>query len=346
MSGTQVLVTGGTGFVAAHCIRQLLDAGHTVRTTVRSPGREQEVRAALGPDDQVEIVVADLISDDGWPAAVAGCEYVLHVASPFPARVPKHEDDLIVPARDGALRVLRAARAAGVRRVVLTSSFAAIGYGHPDQEQAYTEQDWTDLAGPGVSAYAKSKTLAERAAWDFTAGGSLELAVVNPVGVFGPVLGPTLSTSMSAIQRMLNGGVPVLPHVSYSLVDARDVADLHLRAMTDPAAAGERVLAVAGEPMWMSDLARVLRDRVGVKVTTRVAPDLLVRLVSRADPALRAFTADLGKVKRASADKARRVLGWRPRGNEELIVDCARGLIDRGLVKPGLVQPRLAKGAA
>jgi nucleoside-diphosphate-sugar epimerase len=190
-----VLVTGGSGFIGSHAILQLLAAGHQVRTTVRSMKREADVRAMLkegGTDanDRLTFAVADLEKDGGWPEAMAGCEYVLHVASPFPKNVPKHEDELIVPAREGTLRVLRAARDAGVKRVVLTSSFAAIGYGHPRQEAPFDEKVWTNTESRGTTAYVKSKTLAERAAWDFIAkeGGSLELSVINPVGVFGPVL--------------------------------------------------------------------------------------------------------------------------------------------------------------
>ncbi|WP_431878619.1 SDR family oxidoreductase [Amycolatopsis sacchari] len=340
MSGESVLVTGGSGFVGAHCILRLLDAGYTVRTTVRSPEREEHVRGLLRaggaePGEALGFAYADLTSDEGWATAVRGCDYVLHVASPFPATVPRHEDDLIVPARDGALRVLRAARDAGVRRVVLTSSFAAMSYGHGGIDRTFTEQDWTNVDGAGVSAYAKSKTLAERAAWDFVdrEGASLELAVVNPVGVLGPVLGAEVSTSSTLIQRLLNRELPALPRLSFALVDVRDVADLHVRAMTDPAAQGERFLAVAGETLWIADIARVLRDRLGARVPTREAPDLLVRLASRMDASLRPTVHELGKVKRASADKARRVLGWRPRSNEELIVDSARSLLDLGLVK-------------
>src|SRR5689334_20811947 len=207
MSGELVLVTGGSGFLAAHCILRLLEQGYTVRTTVRSLAREPEVRAMLAVGgavhtDRLSFAAADLTRDAGWPEAVAGCDYVLHLASPFPPSQPKNEDELIIPARDGALRALRAARDAGVKRVVLTSSFAAIGYGHEPTDRPFTEETWTDLNGH-VSAYAKSKTLAERAAWDFVAreGGALELSVINPVGVLGPVFGPDVSTSIQIVQR-------------------------------------------------------------------------------------------------------------------------------------------------
>jgi len=250
-----VLVTGGSGFIGCHCILQLLAAGYEVRTTVRNLNRETEVRAMLKvggaePGDRLSFIAADLEKDDGWPEAVTGCEYVLHVASPLPASVPKHEDELIVPAREGALRVLRAARDAGVKRVVLTSSFAAIGYGHEVQETPFNETNWTNLNGDAV-AYVKSKALAERAAWDFIAneGGNLELAVINPVGVFGPVLGPDYSTSILLVQRLMEAAMPGCPRLCFGLVDVRDVANLHLRAMTNPAAKGERFLALAGDFM-------------------------------------------------------------------------------------------------
>jgi nucleoside-diphosphate-sugar epimerase len=266
-----VLVTGGSGFIGSRAILQLLASGHQVRTTVRSLKREVDVRAMLKeggiePGDRLSLVVADLESDAGWPQAVAGCDYVLHIASPFPPSLPKHEDELIVPAREGALRVLRAARDAGVKRVVLTSSFAAIGYGHKVQQAPFSESNWTDLAGDDVQPYAKSKTLAERAAWDFIAreGGRLELAVVNPVGVFGPVLGPDYSTSILLVQRLLDGAMPGCPQLDFGVVDVRDVADLHIRAMTDPAAKGGRFLAVAGDFMSIRDIARVLKKGMGV----------------------------------------------------------------------------------
>src|SRR5262252_2814503 len=266
-----VLVTGGSGFVAGHCILKLLAAGHQVRTTVRSLKRESEVRALLKqagaePGDRLSFVAADLAQDAGWPQAVEACEFVLHVASPFPVGVPHHEDELIVPAREGALRLLRAARDAGVKRVVLTSSFAAIGYGHPSHRVLFDETHWSDPNSAGLSAYAKSKTLAERAAWDFVSreGGGLELSVVNPVLVLGPVLGPDYAASIVLIKRLLDGSVPGCPQLQMGVVDVRDVADLHLGAMLHPAAKGERFLAAAGAFMWVRDIARVLKRRLGV----------------------------------------------------------------------------------
>jgi nucleoside-diphosphate-sugar epimerase len=320
---SMVLVTGGSGFVGSHTILQLLAAGHQVRATVRNLAREADVRVMLqeggaAAGDRLSFVAADLESDAGWPRAVAGCDYVLHVASPFPATIPKDENEIIGPAREGALRVLRAARDAGVKRVVLTSSFAAIGYGHPLQSQPFDENSWTDPAGGDVAPYVKSKTLAERAAWEFMKkeGGALELASVNPVGVFGPVLGPDYSTSILLVKRLMDGAVPGCPRISFGVVDVRDVADLHLRAMTDPAAKGERFLAVAGDFLSTLEIAQILKRRLGAaakRVPSREIPNFLVRLAAMRDPTVKQILPELGKRKNATNEKARRVLSWSPR---------------------------------
>ena len=338
-----ILVTGGSGFIGSHSILQLLAAGHQVRTTVRSLKREGDVRAMLKeggaePADRVSFFAADLEDDAGWPEAVASCEYVLHVASPFPPNIPDDEDELIVPAREGALRVLRAARDAGVKRVVLTSSFAAIGYGHKPQKAPFNEMDWTDLAGDDVRPYVKSKTLAERSAWEFIAreGGGLELAVINPVGVFGPVLGPDYSTSILLVQRLMDGALPGAPRLYFGVVDVRDVADLHIRAMTHPAAKGERFLAVAGDFISVGELARTLKSRMGAsarRVPTWQLPDWLVRLAAMWDPAVKQVVPELGKMKNATSEKARRLLGWAPRSVEESIVATAESMVRLGLLK-------------
>jgi nucleoside-diphosphate-sugar epimerase len=332
-----VLVTGGSGFIGAHCIRRLHEDGFRVRTTVRSLARESDVRAMAG-DGPLEVVAADLTADAGWPEAVAGCDFVLHVASPFPLGQPKHEDELIVPARDGALRVLRAAREAAVRRVVLTSSFAAIGYGHGDSDTVYDETSWTDVGGPGVSAYAKSKTLAERAAWDFVEaeGRPLELAVVNPVAVLGPLLGPDTSTSIELVKRLIDGSMPGTPKVAYGIVDVRDVADLHVRAMRVPEAAGERFLALGEDFRWISELGAWLRESMperAKKIPRRQLPSMLVRLASRFDGSLRQLTPELDVRKRATNEKARRLLSWAPRSDREAVEATAESLIALGLVR-------------
>jgi nucleoside-diphosphate-sugar epimerase len=340
---TSVLVTGGSGFVGSHCIAQLLAAGHTVRTTVRSEKRRGDVLAMLraagaDPGDRLSFAVADLEKDDGWFDAVAGCEHVLHVASPFPATLPKDENELIVPAREGTLRVLRAARDAGVKRVVLTSSFAAIGYGHPPQSTPFDETTWTEPEGDDVRAYVKSKTVAERAAWTFVAdeGGALELSVVNPVVIFGPALGPETSTSILIVQRMMDGAIPGCPRLHFGVVDVRDVADLHLRAMTHPAAKGERFLAVAGDFMSMLEIARALRRRMGAaarRVPTFELPNWLLRIAAIRDPMAQQILPELAKRKNATSAKATRVLGWTPRSNEDAIVATAESLIRLGLLK-------------
>jgi len=328
-----ILVTGGSGFVGSYCILQLLAAGHRVHTTVRNLKRESNARQMLkqgGAEagERASFFAADLQEDAGWAEAAAGCEYVLHVASPFPMGVPKNADELVVPARDGAIRVLRAARDCGAKRVVMTSSFAAIGYGHEPRKTPFDETDWTDPNG-NVSPYVKSKAVAERAAWDFIAaeGGNLELAVVNPVGILGPVLGADFATSIALVKRMMEGAMPGLPKISFGVVDVRDVADLHLRAMTYPAAKGQRFLAVAGEFVSMLDIALILKERMGDaarKVSTRQLPNWVKQIVP-----------ELGKKKNATSEKAMRVLGWRPRSREEAIVATAESLLRLGLVKSG-----------
>jgi nucleoside-diphosphate-sugar epimerase len=339
---TTVLVTGGSGFIASLCIVQLLAAGYRVRTTVRNLAREADVRALLkqggaSPGDELQFYAANLEADAGWAEAVAGCDYVLHVASPFPAKVPKHEDELIIPAREGSLRVLRAARDARVKRVVLTSSFAAVGYGHKSRTEPFDEVTWTDTSAR-LAPYTKSKTLAERAAWDFIAreGDALELAVVNPVAVFGPVLGPDLSGSTFLIKRLLDGAVPGVPRLYFGLVDVRDVADLHLRAMTNPAAKGERFLAVSGDFMSIQEIAKLMKTRLGAlaaKVPTRQLPDWMVRIAGLTDAGVRQILPELGKVKNATGAKAQRLLGWSPRSREDALLATAESLAQLGLIK-------------
>jgi dihydroflavonol-4-reductase len=341
-----VLVTGGSGFVGSHVILQLLSAGHTVRTTVRSLTRESSVRAMLKnagaePGPRLSFFAADLERDDGWVEAVAGCDYVIHVASPLPIAAPKHEDELIVPARDGVLRVLKAARDAKVRRVVLTSTCGAIYYGHPPQKAAFDETSWTNLGGE-MSAYVKSKAIAERAAWDFMTaeGGALELAVINPAGIFGPVLGADFSSSIEVVKRLMNG-MPGCPQLYFGIVDVRDVADLHLRAMTDPAAKGERFIAVSGNAMSMLEIARVLKSRMGdaaKKVPTRQLPNWLVRVLAIFDPGLRNLLPMLGKIRHATSAKAQRMLGWKPRSSEDALVATAESLLRFGVV--GAASPK------
>lgn len=347
---SKVLVTGGSGFIGSHIILQLLAAGHEVRTTVRDLKREPGVRAMLkqgGLEAQaakrLSFVAADLEKDGGWAEAVGGRDYVLHVASPLPPSAPKHENELIIPARDGTLRVLRAARDARVKRVVVTSSFAAIGYGHPPQDAPFTESDWTNLDGTDVAPYPKSKAIAERAAWDFMAreGGDLELSVVNPVAVFGPVLGADYSSSILLVQKMMDGALPGCPKLWFGVVDVRDVADLHLRAMTHPAARGERFLAISGDALRMVDMTAILKKRMGEaarRMPSRELPNWLVRLASLRDPAVKLILPELGKKKNATSEKAQRLLGWSPRSREDALVATAESLVGLGLLKDSAKQ--------
>jgi nucleoside-diphosphate-sugar epimerase len=337
---SRVLVTGGSGFVGSHVILQLLSAGHVVRTTVRSLKRDESVRAMLGDAGadsrwQLTFFAADLEHDDGWAEAVPGCDYVIHVASPMPAAAPKSEDELIVPARDGVLRVLRAARGAKVKRVVLTSSCGAIYYGHPPQTAPFDETSWTNIGGQ-MSAYVRSKAIAERAAWDFIEreGEALELSVINPAGIFGPVLGTDFSSSIELVTRLMKG-MPGCPRLYFGVVDVRDVADLHLRAMSHPAAKGERFIAVSGDIMSMLDIATVLKAQLGEaarKVPRRQLPNWLVRLGALFDPKMRPLLPLLSNTRRATSAKAERVLGWRPRSREDAIVATAESLIKFGIV--------------
>lgn len=338
-----VLVTGGSGFVGSYSVLQLLAAGHEVRTTVRNLDREGEVRAMLrrggaDPGERLSFFAATLEDDRRWAEAMAGCDQVLHIASPFPPSAPKHEDELIIPAREGALRVLRAARDAGVKRVVLTSSFAAIGYGHPERRAPFDETVWTDPSAADLGAYVKSKAIAERAAWDFIAkeGGGLELSVINPVGIFGPVLGPDFASSIQIVKGMLEGAMAAVPRLFFGVVDVRDVADLHLRAMTSPAARGERFLATSGDFLSLLDIATILRARLGDaarRAPRRQLPDWVTRIAAVFTPALRQSLPELGKVKNATNEKARRLLGWSPRSAEEALSATGESLLRLGLLK-------------
>ena len=336
MSG-RVLVTGGSGYIAGFLIRQLLETGWEVHTTIRDLKREVEVRRWLQVDnDRLSFFAADLTSDAGWPAAVAGCSHVAHVASPLPSNAVKNADELVVPARDGALRALRFAREAGVTRVVMTSSVAAVAYGHPPARTVFSEADWTNLSDGAVQAYPRSKTVAERAArdWIIAEGNGLELVTINPSLVLGPVLAPDFSASVEVVRRLLAGTMPGLPPIGFGVVDVRDVADLHVRALTAPGIAGKRFIA-SGPFIQMTDLAGILRDALGLearRVPTRRLPGWLLRIVAVFDPMVRQVTGEIGRTRATPATHAHDVLGWTPRPAEDTIIDTARSLIDTGVV--------------
>jgi nucleoside-diphosphate-sugar epimerase len=335
-SSTLVLVTGGSGFIAGHCIVRLLERGYRVRTTIRSLDREEALRAQLarlGAADTsaLEVVVADLTSDAGWTDAAAGVHAVLHVASPVPHGAPQSDDEVIRPAREGTLRVLRGARDAGVPRVVLTSAFHAIGFGWGRTDHVFTDDDWSKLDGPGIDAYGRSKVFAERAAWDFvrSEGRGMELVALNPVAVLGPLAGSAPSGGNAIVQRILSGQLSAYPNLWIPIVDVRDVATAHVLAMETPDAAGQRFLITSGSGLTLKQIGGIIRANLGTraaKVATRSIPSFVVRITSWFRPELRWVAADLGNVKKIDGSKARRVLGFDPRPVEQTVVDTAESL--------------------
>lgn len=337
-----VLVTGGTGFVGIHIILQLLQKDYNVKTTLRNLNRTNEViemlkEAGIKEFENLAFVEADLTTDKNWDVAVKDCNYVLHVASPFPAGEPKNPNDLIIPAKEGTLRVLRAAKNAGVKRVVMTSSFGAIGYSIDPKNHTFTEKDWTD-PDANNTAYIKSKTLAELTAWDYIEkeGGVLELTVINPVGIFGPVLGKNFSSSIQMVEQLLNGKMPAIPNVSFGIVDVRDVADIHIKAMTNPDAKGQRFLAASDSSTSLPEIAKILHsqpNKFSKKVAAKVLPDWLVKILAIFKPELKQVASQLGKVKVLSNEKAKKVLNWQPRSKESIITETANSLIKFGIVK-------------
>ncbi|MGZ5184729.1 MAG: NAD-dependent epimerase/dehydratase family protein [Caldimonas sp.] len=334
-----VLVSGGSGYIAGFLIRQLVAEGWLVHTTVRSLARESAVRQLLGVDDsRLKFFAADLNADAGWAEAMADCGFVAHLASPLPSGVPRNADELIVPARDGALRALRAAKAAGVRRFVMTSSVAAVSYGRGRGVHRFSEADWTDPDRPGLTAYIRSKTIAERAARDWVAkeGSAMEFCTINPSVVLGPVWSRDYSSSVVIVKKLLDGSMTACPDIGFGVVDVRDVADLHVRALKAPGMAGERFIA-SGRLMKLREIADVLRAELGPqarKVTTRNVPDWLVRVMARFNPLARAVVGELGSVRNLDASHAKAVLGWAARPVEQSIVETARCLLDLGIVKP------------
>lgn len=341
-SPLQVLVTGGNGFVAGHVIAQLLQQNYSVTTTLRDLGKRAAVLASLAEagipaTKRLSFAEADLMDDRHWADICAGKDYVLHLASPIFHHKPKHEDELIQPALQGTRRVLKAARDAGVKRVVMTSNFGAVGYSHRDPNQPITEADWTNPEQKGLSPYNKSKVLAERAAWDFMAseGGTLELSVINPMGIFGPQLNNTLSSGPGLLQGVLDGRMKRLPKIRLGIVDVRDVASLHLLAMTHPKAAGERFLALAGGEMSLVQIATLVRERLphlATHASLKTLPNWAVRLAALFNPQARELTPMLGISRNASNAKARSLLGWQPRSNETAILDAALSLERFGLL--------------
>ncbi|MCB8981961.1 MAG: aldehyde reductase [Ardenticatenaceae bacterium] len=335
-----VLVTGASGFVGMHCILQLLEKGYRVKGTVRSLAKADHLRQILQQHsqhtDRLELVEADLMQDAGWAEAVSGCHYVLHVASPFPSSTPKNEDDLIIPAREGTLRVLRAAHQAGVQRLVLTSSVAAISAGHESGNKTYDESDWSNLNGP-IEAYPKSKTLAEKAAWDYVnqPDVEMELVAINPSLILGPVLDARqTSTSAEVILKLLKREYPGMPRLNWGIVDVRDVAAAHVAAMTSPEAAGKRFVCSSGS-LWLVEIAKILNQHFasqGYKVPTWQLPDFAVRLAALFDPTIKLVVGGLGQETRLSNQQLKSILDLPQYSPEDAVVAMGQSVIDLKVV--------------
>ncbi len=338
MTKAKVLVTGASGFIALHCIDQLLKAGYTVRGTLRTMSRESDVRDALSESsDALEFAYTDLMEDEGWNEAAQGCDYVLHIASPVPLTEPKHEDELILPARDGKLRVLRACREAGVKRVVMTSSSVVMMAGHEAHKgHTFSETDWADADDKHVAAYPKSKIIAERVAWDFVnAEEGPELSVINPGAVLGPLLSPTFSITGNIIRQLMIKDMPAVPRFGINMIDVRDIAEAHIIAMTHPEAAGQRYLCCS-DHIWLSEIANILSEKYsaeGWQVPTKTLPDLVVRVGSLFNPVLKRIKPLLGSVYQVDNTKIRGLLGRELRSHEDTLIAMADSMIALGVVK-------------
>nr|WP_199158488.1 aldehyde reductase [Pedobacter sp. ASV2] len=332
-----VLVTGGTGFVGAQAILQLLQKGYRVRTTLRSLKRKDEIIEMLqigGINDfeNLSFIETDLTSDNNWDEAVKGCKYVLHIASPIHLKLPKHEDEMIRPAVDGTIRVLKVAKKAGVKRVVLTSNFGAVGYSHKDKNTFITENDWTDPNEKGLSAYNKSKVLAERAAWSFieNEGKGLELSVINPTGIFGPSLSPVLSSGFELLKNMIDGTMKAIPNLVMGIVDVRDLIDLHIRAMENPKANGQRFLALSDGTLSLPQIAQLLKEKMpsaAKHISTKVLANWQVKIAALFNDKAKAIAPMLGVNRNASNEKAKTILGWQPRSNKEAVLAAVESMV-------------------
>ncbi len=343
-SSDKVLVTGGTGFLAAHITLQLLQKGYSVKTTVRAlAGKDKVIQTLKGAGvtmlDNLSFAEAELTKDGGWAEAMQGCKYVLSVVSPVFFEVPKDEADAIRPAVEGILRILKFAKGAGVKRVVMTSSFGVAGFSQTDKTRQTTEADWTDPALKGLSAYEKSKGLAERAAWDFIKGEGcgLEFATINPVAILGPALSAHVSGSFDILKHLLDGSLKAAPPIALNIVDVRDVADLHIRAMESDAADGQRFIATADGQISMPEIAALLKKtapQVAAKVTSKTVPAFVVRLAALLNAQAKQGAIFLKVNRNVSNEKARKVLGWKPLATaEQAILACLESMVKHGIVK-------------
>lgn len=343
MTKELVVVTGGSGFIASHIIIQLLQQGYAVRTTVRSPQKIALIKQLLtngGVEDFSDLTFAeaDLTSDKNWEQLMSGATYAIHPASPTPTLNFKNESEMIRPAVDGVLRVLRAARDNGVKRVVLTSAYGAIFAGHKNKKTPYTEEDWSDLSSKKVHPYQKSKTISELAARNFIKkeGDGLELTTVNPVAVMGPVLSSDYSHSNIQIQEFLEGKIKAVPNVNSGYVDVRDVASLHLLAMTSPKANGERFLATTGETLSMLEVTNILKEafpQYADKLPKRTIPNIAVKAAALGNQQLKMIASIVGEYAETSNKKAVTILDWHPRSARVAIIATAQSMIDLGIIK-------------
>jgi len=334
-----VLVTGGTGFIGLHCLQQLLDKGYKVRTTLRSESRKQEVMEAMKKHssncENLEFFIADLLNDDGWKEAVEGSKYVLHVASPFFLGEPENEDVFIKPAVEGTLRVLKACADSDVQKVVLTSSFAAVGYGHSREKEVYTEEDWSSVDGE-ISPYAKSKTLAEKAAWEFVENleesKKFELTVINPVAVTGPMLTSDIGSSNDFLLKLISGSMPACPKIHMGYIDVRDVAKAHIFSMTEEKTNGERIIVSENE-MFFAEVGKTLNEAGFKKSPTKEMPNFLVKIMSLFVGELKTLLSALNRKGDIDKTKAKSFFNWDYISTEQSVTETAQQLQDMGLTK-------------
>ena len=332
-------MTGGTGFIGLHCLQQLLDKGYKVRTTIRSESRKQEVMEAMKKHssncENLEFFIADLLSDDGWSEAVTGSKYVLHVASPFFLGEPENEDVFIKPAVEGTLRVLKACADSDVQKGVLTSSFAAVGDGHSREKEVYTEEDWSSVDGE-ISPYAKSKTLAEKAAWEFVENleesKKFELTVINPVAVTGPMLTSDIGSSNDFLLKLISGSMPACPKIHMGYIDVRDVAKAHIFSMTEEKTNGERIIVSENE-MFFAEVGKTLNEAGFKKSPTKEMPNFLVKIMSLFVGELKTLLSALNRKGDIDKTKAKSFFNWDYISTEQSVTETARQLQDMGLTK-------------
>ena len=330
----KVLVTGASGYIALHCIVELLKKGFAVKGSLRTPNREGQVRAAIAreinAENNLEFCQLDLLKDEGWEEAMSDCKYVLHIASPFPFKEPEDEDDLIIPAREGTLRALRSAKKNGVKRVVLTSSVAAIAYGHDTYDNRLGANDWTNINGPGISPYIKSKTIAEKAAWDFINNQEddmLEMSVINPSFVMGPSLSDDIDgTSTDIFVKLLTNQIPACPNVYFNYVDVRDVARNHIAAMTNENANGKRFPCTSSESVHMVEFAKILNSNGFPKVTTKTLPDFFVKFLAIFSSEMKAIKSFLNKKTPMDNSQTKEILSWEPISMEKTVIEMGQSV--------------------